>query len=42
MGYGVGVRSTLLGYFLKLDYAWGIETRQVQDSRLYFSLGMDF
>jgi len=42
MGYGVGIRSTLLGYFLKLDYAWGIETRQVQESRIYFSLGMDF
>jgi len=42
MGYGFGFRSTLLGYFLKLDYGWGIESRTVQDPRLYISLGMDF
>jgi len=42
MGYGFGFRSTLLGYFLKFDYAWGIETRQIQPARYYFSLGADF
>ena len=41
-GYGFGVRSVLFGYFLRLDYAWGIETRRVQDPRIYVSLGMDF
>lgn len=41
-GYGVGIRSVLFGYFVRLDYAWGIETRIVQDPRLYISLGMDF
>ncbi|MDX1943229.1 MAG: BamA/TamA family outer membrane protein [Saprospiraceae bacterium] len=41
-GYGGGIRSTLFGYFIRLDYAWGIETRQIQDPRLYISLGMDF
>ena len=41
-GYGVGIRTTLLGYFVKLDYGWGVETRQVQDPRLHVSLGMDF
>lgn len=41
-GYGAGVRTMLFGYFLRLDYAWGIETRVVQDPILYFSLGMDF
>jgi hypothetical protein len=41
-GYGVGVRALLFGYMLKLDYAWGIETRQVQDPKLFISLGMDF
>ncbi len=41
-GYGFGIRSTLFGYFIRLDYAWGVETRQVNDPRLYFSLGMDF
>ena len=41
-GYGFGIRSVLFGYFLRVDYAWGIETRVVQDPRLYVSLGMDF
>ncbi len=41
-GYGAGIRTMLFGYFLKLDYAWGIETRVVQKPRLYFSMGVDF
>lgn len=41
-GYGAGVRTMLFGYFLRLDYAWGIETRVVQDPILYLSMGMDF
>ena len=41
-GYGFGVRSMLFGYFIRLDYAWGIETRVVQDPIFYLSLGMDF
>lgn len=41
-GYGAGVRSMLFGYFIRLDYAWGIETRQVQEPKLYISLGTDF
>ncbi len=41
-GYGAGVRTMLFGYFLKLDYAWGIETRVIQKPRLYLSLGTDF
>jgi hypothetical protein len=41
-GYGAGVRTMIFGYFVRLDYARGIETRVVQDPRLYFSIGMDF
>lgn len=41
-GYGTGIRTLLFGYFIRLDYAWGVETRQVQDPRLYFSIGLDF
>lgn len=41
-GYGVGLRSLLFGYMVKLDYGWGIETRQVQKPILYLSLGTDF
>jgi len=42
MGYGVGVRTTLFGYFIRVDYAWGIETREVLKPRFHFSLGTDF
>ncbi len=41
-GYGVGMRCILFGYFVRLDYGWGIETKQIQDPRLHFSLGVDF
>ena len=41
-GYGAGIRTVLFGYFLRLDYGWGIETKVVQDPILYFSMGMDF
>ncbi len=42
MGYGAGIRTMLFGYFLRVDYAWGIETRIVQDPILYLSIGTDF
>ena len=41
-GYGFGVRSTVLGYFVKFDYGWGVENGMRRDPRFYFSLGMDF
>ncbi len=41
-GYGFGIRTTLLGYFLKFDYAWGIETRKIQKPVFYFTMGYDF
>ena len=41
-GYGVGARAVLFGYLVRVDYAWGVETRRVQDPKLYISLGMDF
>jgi len=41
-GYGFGVRSQLLGYFIRLDWAWGIENKQVLPRVFYFSLALDF
>lgn len=41
-GYGVGFRTTVFGYFVRLDFARGIETGIVQDRRIYLSLGTDF
>lgn len=42
MGYGGGVRMLILGYYLRIDYAQGIETGEKLDPRLFFSLGYDF
>lgn len=41
-GFGGGVRSTLLGYFLRIDYAWGIEDGTIQKPVFYLSLSLDF
>jgi WD40 repeat protein len=42
MGYGFGVRSRLLGYFLRADWAWGIENHVVLPRVFYLSLSLDF
>lgn len=42
VGYGLGARTTLLGYFVKVDYAWGLEDKEVNPPKLYLSLGFDF
>lgn len=41
-GYGFGLRSKVLGYFLRADWAWGIDDRQVLPRVFYLSLNMDF
>ena len=41
-GYGVGARVLLFGYFIRADYAWGVENKIVQDPKFYLSLGYDF
>ncbi|RYD79182.1 MAG: hypothetical protein EOP53_10020 [Sphingobacteriales bacterium] len=41
-GYGFGFRSVLLGYFIKVDYAWGREDDVQTPRKTYISLGMDF
>ncbi|MBC7778438.1 MAG: BamA/TamA family outer membrane protein [Phycisphaerae bacterium] len=42
MGYGVGLRSVIFGLYLRADYAWGIESRQIQKPMLHIALGTDF
>jgi hypothetical protein len=39
---GFGVRSRLLGYFVRLDLGWGIDNWQVQKRVVGFSLATDF
>ena len=41
-GYGFGVRSTLLGYFMKLDTGWPMKGIFKGSPIWYFSLGLDF
>lgn len=41
-GVGFGLRTVFLGYFVRMDYAWGIETGELLSPRVYLSLGMDF
>lgn len=41
-GYGFGARTTIFGYFIRADYAWGVETGLRQKAKLHLSLGMDF
>ena len=41
-GYGFGVRSTLLGYFMKVDAGWPMKGIFKGQPILYFALGFDF
>ena len=42
-GWGFGLRSTILGYFLRLDIAWGDDSGAVTTTPItYLSLGTDF
>ena len=41
-GYGFGVRSTALGYFMKLDFGWPMKGFFMGSPITYFSLGFDF
>ncbi|MDX1529961.1 MAG: peptidase MA family metallohydrolase [Rhodothermales bacterium] len=42
VGTGVGLRTILLGYPLRLDWAWPFDGREFGDGRVYFSIGLDF
>lgn len=41
-GYGFGVRSKLFGYFIRVDWAWGLENNTILPAMFYLSLGLDF
>ena len=41
-GYGFGFRTTFFGYFVRLDYAWGIDNGKVMDKVTYISVSTDF
>ena len=41
-GYGFGVRSTLLGYFVRFDAAWQMDGVFRGRPQTYLALGLDF
>ncbi|MCI5055802.1 MAG: hypothetical protein MRY83_06815 [Flavobacteriales bacterium] len=41
-GFGWGLRSKLWGYFMRFDYAWGVEDAVVKKPIPYLAVGMDF
>ncbi|MDD3858716.1 MAG: hypothetical protein PHW83_00840 [Bacteroidales bacterium] len=41
-GYGFGLRSRIFGYFIRADWAWGIDNNYIQPSMFYISLSTDF
>jgi Tol biopolymer transport system component len=42
MGYGVGARTTLFGFYAKFDYAWGVDNGFTNKAIPYVTLGYDF
>lgn len=42
-GFGGGVRTRLLGYFIRFDTAWGVQNAKIERRPVYyFSLSLDF
>ncbi|MEK6615139.1 MAG: hypothetical protein AABZ32_03360, partial [Bacteroidota bacterium] len=41
-GYGWGIRSRLLGYFMRLDWSHGWEDGKIQPKVFYWSFSLDF
>lgn len=41
-GYGFGLRTRIFGYYMRFDWAWGIENKQILDRVFYFSINLDF
>ncbi|KAF5044846.1 Protein TolB [anaerobic digester metagenome] len=41
-GMGLGLRTTVFGYFLRFDVAWGIEELHVYSPRYVLSFSLDF
>jgi Tol biopolymer transport system component len=42
MGYGLGARTTLFGFYVKFDYAWGVDNGYTNKAIPYVTLGYDF
>ncbi len=41
-GFGAGLRAQLMGYFVRADWAWGIENNNILPRIFYLSFSLDF
>ncbi len=41
-GYGFGIHSRLFGYYVRADWAWGVDKMVVMPKMFYLSLNLDF
>ena len=41
-GFGSGIRFQTMGYPIRIDYAWGVESGRIQKPIFYFSTSLDF
>ncbi|MCX6325269.1 MAG: hypothetical protein NT144_01260 [Bacteroidia bacterium] len=41
-GYGAGLRAQVMGYFVRADWAWGIENNYLLPKIFYLSFSLDF
>ncbi len=41
-GFGAGLRAQLLGYFIRADWAWGIDNNYILPRIFYLSFSLDF
>ena len=41
-GYGAGARAQVFGYFIRADWAWGIENHYLMPRIFYLSFSLDF
>ncbi len=41
-GFGYGFRTQLLGYYLRLDIANGVETKKILPKKIFLGIGYDF
>ncbi|HIL58597.1 MAG TPA: peptidase S9, partial [Rhodothermales bacterium] len=42
LGTGVGLRTLFLGYPVRVDWAWPFDGQEFGETRVYFSVGLDF
>jgi hypothetical protein len=42
VGYGIGARAFVFDYYVKLDYAFGLENKEIKSPMTYLTLGYDF